>query len=171
MVRMLEVTSSPVWPSPRVTPLTRRAPSSGCLIAQGDAEAVELELGDVVDGEIAGELADAAVPVGELFGGVGVVEREHGAGVADLFEAFGGLAADALGGRVGGEQLGVRGFDALELVHEDVVLGVRDFGGVEDVIEMLMAAEVGAELVGAHGSALVGWSGRLSPDLFGSAMG
>ena len=28
MVRMFEVTSSPVWPSPRVMPVTRRAPPS-----------------------------------------------------------------------------------------------------------------------------------------------
>ena len=144
---MLEVTSSPIWPSPRVRP--RRARASGLVgcVVQRHAQAVELELGGVLDGQIAGQLAHAAVPVGQLFGGVGVVEREHGPRVAHFLEALGGLAAHALGGRVGREQLGMRGFEALELVHQRVVLGVGDFGRVEHVVEMLVAADLVAQLL------------------------
>ncbi len=65
------------------------------------------------------------IPGGQLLGGVGVVQREHGAGVANFLEALGRLAAYALGGRVGGEQLGMGGFDLLELVHQRVVLRRR----------------------------------------------
>jgi hypothetical protein len=67
----------------------------------------------------------------------------------DLLEALGRLAADALGGRVGREQLGVRGLDALELVHQRVVLGVGDLRRVEDVVEVLVVAEFGAQFFGA----------------------
>jgi len=76
--------------------------------------------------------------------------------VTDLLEAFGGFAAYALGGGIGRDQLGVRGFDALELVHEGVVLGVGDLGSVEDVIKMLVMAEFGAEFFGAFGGIVVG---------------
>ena len=46
----------------------------------------------------------------------------------DLGEAFFGLAADALGGRVGRDQLGVLGLERLEAVHGGVVLGVGHSG-------------------------------------------
>ena len=119
------------------------------FIVQGNAEAVELEFGHVFNREQAGELAHAAIPVGQLFGGVGVVKAEHGAGVAHLLEAFGGLAAYALGGRVRREHLGMRGFDALELVHKRVVRGVRDLRRVEDVVEVLVTVEFGAQFLSA----------------------
>ena len=56
-----------------------RAAVLGGLVLQRDTEAVEFELGGVFDGEIAGQLVNAAIPVGELFFVVGVVEAEHGA--------------------------------------------------------------------------------------------
>ena len=68
-----------------------------------------------------------------------------------LAEALGGLAADALGGRVGSEQLGVRGFDLPEFVHQRVVGGVGDLRRVENVIQVLVAAQFGAQLLGAPG--------------------
>ena len=69
----------------------------------------------------------------------------------DLAEALGGLAADALGGRVGREQFGMRGLDALELVHQRVVGGVADLRRVENVVEVLVAAQFGAQFGGALG--------------------
>jgi hypothetical protein len=69
--------------------------------------------------------------------------------VAYLLEAFGGFAAHALGRRAGGEQLRVRGLDALELVHQRVVGGVGNLRGIEDVIEVFVAAEFGAQFFGA----------------------
>ena len=57
------------------------------------------------------------------------------------------------------------GLDALELVHERVVVGVRDGGRVEDVVEVLVMAELGAQEFGAlcwvwRGVGW-GWVGRL----------
>ena len=121
----------------------------GRLVVQRHAQAVELELGGVFDRQRAGQLAHTAVPVGQLFGGVGVVQREHGPRVAHFFEALGRLAADALGGRVGGEQFGMRGLKALELVHQRIVCGVGDFRRVENVIEVLVTAQLGAQLFDA----------------------
>ena len=162
MVRMFEVTSSPVWPSPRVMPVVSRAPPpSRWLVAQRHAQAVHLVLGHILDRQRAGQLAAAGVPGGQLLGGVGVVQREHGPRVRDLAEALGGLAADALGGRVGGEQLGVRGFELLQLVHQRVVGGVGDLRRVENVIQMLVAAQFGAEFGGALGRRCV-WGGSFA---------
>jgi hypothetical protein len=60
MVRMFEVTSSPVWPSPRVMPVvSREPPSLRGLIAQRHAQAVHLELGHVLDRQLAGQFAHA----------------------------------------------------------------------------------------------------------------
>jgi hypothetical protein len=56
-------------------------------------------------------------------------------------EAVARGAADALGGGVGGDEFGVGGFELLELAHEAVILGVGDLRGVEDVVEMFVAAE------------------------------
>ena len=75
----------------------------GCLIVQGHAQTVELEFGHVLDREQPCEFAHTTVPVGQFFAGIGVVQAEHGAGVAHLLEALGRLAADTLRGRVGRE--------------------------------------------------------------------
>ncbi len=56
---------------------------------------------------------DTLDPGAELVVVVGVVEREHGTRVRDLGEAFFGLAADALRGRVGRDEVGVLGLEAL----------------------------------------------------------
>ena len=115
------------------------------LVTQRHAQAVELEFGRIFDGQSAGQFVHAAVPVGQLFGGVGVVEREHGPRVLRLFEALGRLAAHALRRRVGRDQLGMRRFKSLQFVHQRVVLGVGDLGRVENVVEMLVAAQFFAQ--------------------------
>ena len=71
--------------------------------------------------------------------------------MANFLEALSRLAAYSLGGRVGGEQFGMLGFDPLELVHQRVVLGVGDLRGIEDVVEMLVTAQLGAEFLCAAG--------------------
>jgi hypothetical protein len=115
-------------------------------VVQGEREAVELELADVADLFGAGQgVADALVPGAQFGLVVGVVEREHGARVRRLDEAFAGLAADALGGRVGRDQLGMLGLERLQAVHARVVLGVGDLGRVEHVVEMLVVAKVLAQ--------------------------
>ena len=121
-------------------------------VLQGEREAVEFELADEVGFFVEGEAGlDAVGPGAEFVGVVGVVEREHGARVGDLGEAVFGLAADALGGGVGGEERGVRELEGAELVHAGVVLGVGPGGGVEDVVEVLVVAELFAQGVDAGG--------------------
>ena len=63
----------------------------------------------------------------------------------DLGESFFRFAADALGGRVRGDEAGIFFLDALKLAYEVVVLGVGDGGLVEDVVEMLVVTDLVAE--------------------------
>ncbi len=51
------------------------------------------------------------------------------------------IAADALGGEIGGEEVGVLGFKGAELVHAAVIMDVGPGGGAEDVVEVLVVAE------------------------------
>jgi hypothetical protein len=67
--------------------------------------------------------------------------------VADLLEPLEGLAAHALGGGVGGDELGVLGLEALELVVEGVVLGVGDLRRVLHVVAPVVVADLLAQLL------------------------
>ena len=116
-------------------------------VLQREREAVELELADEAWFVVGRKARLYAIgPGAEFVGVVGVVEREHGARVRDLGEALFGLAADALGGRVGRDELGVLGLERLEAVHGGVVLRVGPLGGIEHVVEVLVVAEEVAEL-------------------------
>ena len=70
--------------------------------------------------------------------------------MADVREVVDGGAADALRRRVGRDELGVRLLDREELADERVVLGVGDLGPVEDVVEVLVPAELVAQPGGAQ---------------------
>ena len=61
-----------------------------------------------------------------------------------------GLAADALGRRIGRDELRVALFDFPQLPHEGVVFGVADFGAVEDVVAIVVVGDEGAKLFGAE---------------------
>ena len=111
------------------------------LVVQGQRHAVELQFANVVDVVAAAQFVDAAFPVAQFVLAVGVVERQHGRGVRRFEESFARLAADALGGRIGSDQFGMFGFELLQLDHELVELGVCDFGGVEDVVEIFVVAD------------------------------
>ena len=63
----------------------------------------------------------------------------------DLDESLAGLAAYALGGRIGRDQRGMLGFEVLQLLHQLVEFGVADFGIVEDVIEIFVVADFFAQ--------------------------
>jgi YegS/Rv2252/BmrU family lipid kinase len=66
--------------------------------------------------------------------------------MADLDKAFSRLAPDPLCRRIGRDQLRVLRFEVLESPHHRVVLRIRDFGAVEHVVEVLMAAEFAPQL-------------------------
>lgn len=58
-----------------------------------------------------------------------------------LGEAARGFGADALRGRIGGAQLGIRLLQGPELLEELVVLTIGDRGSVEDVVLVGCAVE------------------------------
>ena len=53
-------------------------------------------------------------------------------------------AAHALGGRIGRAQLGVRGFQRLQLLEQAVVLGVGQLGRIQRVVLVRGAVQCGA---------------------------
>ncbi len=135
-------------------------------ILGSEGEAVELEFGDVLEGLVAEEVADSLVE-GAEFGFVeGVIQAEHGRGVAEFDEAFAWSSADALGGGVRGDERRVGVFEGLEFAHEGVVFGIRKLGLIEDVIEVLVVADLVDKLFNfAHEGHPIGylWSCLRSP--------
>ena len=69
-------------------------------------------------------LKTAFCPLAKTFGVIGVVDREHGPRVGHRLKPFERFASDALGRAVGGSQLGVGGFELLELLEKPVVFSV-----------------------------------------------
>ena len=67
-----------------------------------------------------------------------MAKAEHGPGVLDGGEGRKGLGADALAGRVGGDQLRVLLFEGAEIAHQGVVLVVGDHGIVEHVVAVVV---------------------------------
>ena len=99
------------------------------LVGERDAEAVDLELGDVGHRPCGVEAAPhALVERAQLLFVVGVVERQHRQQVLDGREPFGRAAADALRRRVGRDEIGMLGLERLQLAHQRVELGVGDLG-------------------------------------------
>jgi hypothetical protein len=68
----------------------------------------------------------------------------------DLHQVRNGRLADALRGAVGREQLRMRGFELLQLVHQPVVLQVRNFRRRLDVILVIVMTNQLPQLVHAH---------------------
>ena len=96
-----------------------------------------------------GALPDALVERAQLLVVVRVVEAEHRDDVLDGREAVGGLAGDALGRRIGGDEIGILGLEPLELVQQPVELLVRDLRRAVDVVALLVVADLLAELTDA----------------------
>jgi hypothetical protein len=114
-------------------------------VVDGEGEAIELEFGGVGEGLSGEEVADAAVEIAELAFVEGVVEAEHGRGVAEFDETVAGLAADALGGGIGRNNFRVICFESLEFAQEGVVVRVGNGGTVQNVIKMFVAFDFGAQ--------------------------
>ncbi len=116
------------------------------LIGQRDPDAVDLQFRGICGRGAAQSLARPLVPGQQRLGGVGVVQREHRNAVPDGPEDVRRHAADPLSGRVPGDQLRVAGFQRLQLLHERVILGIGGVGLVEDIIPVVMMAQLCAQV-------------------------
>ena len=115
------------------------------LVAQGQRHAVELQFAYVIDVFPPAQFVYPPLPVAQFVFAVGVIQREHGRRMLRLHETFAGFAADALGGRIGRDQLGMLGLELFQLVHELIEFSVRDFRIVEHVVAIFVVADFVAE--------------------------
>ena len=117
-------------------------------VRQRDAQAVDLQLGDVVDRRVpaACSLSDSLVERAELVFAVGVVEAEHRLKVLGGLEAFDRATADALRRRVRRHQIRVLRLQRLELLHQRIEGFVGDFRIVLDVVAVFVTTDLVAEL-------------------------
>ena len=114
-------------------------------VAHRHRDAVELEFADVNEGFDSGQLARATVEVLQLLFVESVVEAEHCRGVLGFLRSRARRAADPLRRGFRGDQLGIRVLERLQALDQAVVLGVGYLGLVEDVIEMLVTANLCAQ--------------------------
>ena len=126
----------------------RAAHQPPVLVGQRNAQAVDLQLGDVDDRLVAeaGAAADPLVECPRARLVVGVVEAEHRREVLDRLESFDRPAGDALGRRVGRDEIGMLRLEPLELVQQPIELLVGDLRVVVDVVALFVVADVVAKL-------------------------
>src|SRR5262245_48181059 len=135
------------------------------LVGQGNGDTVDLQLDDVGHVFIAEQPADAAVELLQLFGVMGVVDRQHRHGMPHLREALDGMRLDALRRTVGCDELRMRLFELLKLCIQFVVVTVGDFRHRLDVVLVVVVADLAAQLIdavfgGGHGLTSIGFLGR-----------
>ena len=117
------------------------------LIDQLHRQAVQLGLGHILNGGIGPQCpAHPLIESLQLFLAHGVDQAEHGHPVADGSQLRLGHRSHALGGGVGRDELGVPGFQGLQLPHEGVVFGIGDGGAVVDVVTDVVLVDLPAQL-------------------------
>ena len=122
------------------------------LVAQAHGHAVDLQFDRVgVFPLRTQQVADAAVEVPDLLIVVRVPDGEHGHGVADDGKGSGGRPPDALGGRVGGDQVGVGRFQVLQFGHQHVVVVIADDRVVEYEVPVIVRPDFPAQDFNAFG--------------------
>ena len=140
------------------------ASEAAVFVGEDDGQAVYFGFDDIVEGLVfvVEQFAVAGLPCQDFGGVEGVAQAEDGGGMDDFIEFFGDGGARPLGGGVGGDELGVGGFELDELFVEGIVLGIADDGGIEDVVAVEMVVELVAEglEVGGHGG---NYSGGMRP--------
>src|SRR3954447_17228443 len=130
------------------------APSSAqlepaLLVGEAHRGAVDFDLGGVARRlHLRYDPRVPRLPLGQLFGGERVGQRQHGTLVGVLGQRRCGNRADALRRAVGILQLGMLGLEGLELAEEPVVLGVRDLRRVEHVVGVIGALDLLAQSPG-----------------------
>ena len=114
------------------------------FVGERDGRAVELQFADQLG--LAHLLFDAVDEFVQFVKRVGVAQREHRKTVADAPEFRREVAAHADRGRIGVGILGILPFEVDELAHHRVEFEVGDFGSVFDVVFVVVAVELQAEL-------------------------
>ncbi|OIQ78087.1 hypothetical protein GALL_402120 [mine drainage metagenome] len=131
------------------------------LVAQADGQAVELQLGLVAHFGVAvlqpQARAHALVELGGALRRLAgfSVQRQHRHAVRHRRESGQRRRADALRRRVGSEQLGMLGLEALQLAIQRVIVGVGDQRCVELVVGARIARDLVAQLADARCGAVV----------------
>ena len=156
-VRMVWVTSSPAVPLPLVA--GHDHPAFPVDYPDGDAVYLQFEVhGEVWVSQL---VCHPFVPSQKILLVEGVGEAEHGRGVLHLFEGAGGLARYPLGWRVRVLDLRVVVFQERESLHQEVVVGVGYDRVVVLVVEHVVAADIGSQVLGLFRGqfAGLGWIG------------
>ena len=144
MVRTLAVTSSPLTPSPRVARLHELA----VLVAQRDRQAVDLGLGGERHRLVAREPQEALHLLDEashVVVRIGLLQRQHGDGMADGGELARRRAADPLARAVGALQRREARLDRRIADGERVIVGVGDGRRVVLVVAPVVAGDFGRQ--------------------------
>ena len=125
----------------------KRLHEKAVLIADGNADAVDLRF-DKIRRHVAAEaFDDVFVEAAEVVRVIRVVEAHHGQLVADGLESRERIAGDALRRRVRRDELRMGGFDLPKLAIQRIIFVVGYFRFRFDVIEMVMPSDFGAKEV------------------------
>ena len=111
----------------------QRLDQTATLVAQRAGQAVDLGFRGQRDGFVVGqpqEAADARDEILDLLVGERIVQAHHRARVRDLGERPGGGRADAVGRRIGADQVGKRRLHRAVAADQRIVCGIGQFGGV-----------------------------------------
>ena len=81
----------------------------------------------------------------ERFERESVIEADHRRLMADFQEAFARCAADAHGGRIGGDEIGVLRLESFEAIHQTIESRVGDFRIVHHVVGVFVMANLVAQ--------------------------
>ena len=124
-------------------------------ICQADGHAVELQFAGILQ-LLAAVGLELVAERGHILFAIGIPQRQHGIFVCDLFEAFLllwfilDIASNMLSWGVGSRKVGVERLESLQLLHLQVEFKIGDDGVVQDIIVVIMPAELLAERLYTH---------------------
>ena len=116
------------------------------LIGERYGGAIILDLAAELEGLSTEGTLHTGIEVPHLVKRVGIAQREHGVSVRHLHKLIGDVATYTLGRRRGVKELGVLGFEILQLTHQAVKVEVRYLGPVEHVVVVVMSVQLFTQL-------------------------
>ena len=123
------------------------AEQEAVFVGEAEGHAVDFEFSDVTEIFAWEFAADAGFELPEFVFGVGVVQAEHRDVVDNGGKGFTQVGADALGGGIGADEVGVFGFEVDEFPEEPIEVLVRDDGGAQDIVPVVVFVEFPDESV------------------------